>query len=332
MNLFDPDARPVPVEFARAPSGRSARTLQRHAASAEDLVRLRPGVFADVGAWEVASSLERHRARIRAVISTRSVPPVLCQESAAAIWGIPRLGRWPEVVHLADVGRTRPRSRNGIVWHQDRLEASEVIELDGLLVTNLTRTLADLARVSPFLGAVVSLDYGMRTHVALPKGGRVPGTSRPELTERLERGASARGRLKARTAIAFADGASDSVGESLSRGQMYLLGFPAPALQVRMPRSDGRDDIVDFDWPESGLFGEFDGHGKYLRNEYARGREIADIIIDEKRREDRIRRRHRPFAVRWDWAVARRPQLLAQSLEEAGLPRVRTPGFAASER
>ncbi|MBT2517159.1 hypothetical protein J7E29_06910 [Streptomyces sp. ISL-90] len=126
-----------------------------------------------------------------------------------------------------------------------------------------------------------------------------------------------------RTAIAFGDQASGSVGESLSRGQMHLLGFPAPRLQVRMPRPDGRDDIVDFDWPEFGLFGEFDGHGKYLRSEYTRGRAIADVVIAEKRREDRIRRRHRPFAVRWEWSIARRPRLLAQHLEEAGLPRVR---------
>jgi hypothetical protein len=120
----------------------------------------------------------------------------------------------------------------------------------------------------------------------------------------------------------FGDEASGSVGESLSRAQMHLLGFPAPRLQVRMTRPDGPDDIVDFDWPEFALFGEFDGHGKYLRSEYTKGRDIADIIIAEKRREDRIRRRHRPFAARWDWAVARRPQLLAQHLEEAGLPRV----------
>jgi predicted transcriptional regulator of viral defense system len=120
---------------------------------------------------------------------------VLCRESAAAIWGIPRFGRWPGVVHLADVGRTRPRSRNGIAWHQDRLEASEVVEIQGVLVTDLTRTLVDLARVTPFLGAVVALDHGMRAQVALPTGGWVRGASRAHLTERLECG-SPRGRVR----------------------------------------------------------------------------------------------------------------------------------------
>jgi hypothetical protein len=321
VSLFDPDARPLDVEFTRAPTSRSARTLQRQAASGGDVVRVRAGAFADANAWQATSSLERYRARIRAVISTRSVPPVLCRESAAAMWGIPRLGRWPDAVHLADVGRTRPRSRNGVVWHQDRLDASEVVELEGVLVTDLVRTLVDLARVTPFLGAVVSLDYGMRSHLALPTGRWVRGASQDELTERLDALASARGRRTALAAIAFGDGASDSVGESLSRGQMHVLGFPPPRLQVKMPRYDGHDDIVDFDWPEFGLFGEFDGRGKYLRGEYTRGRTVADIVIAEKEREDRIRRRHRPFAVRWDWRIACRAQLLARRLEEGGLRR-----------
>lgn len=208
-----------------------------------------------------------------------------------------------------------------MVWHQDRLDASEVVDLEGVLVTDLTRTLVDLARVTPFLGAVVSLDYGMRPHIALPTGRRVRGASRDALTERLESVASTRGRRAARAAIAFGDGASDSVGESLSRGQMHVLGFPPPRLQVGMPRPDGHDDIVDFDWPEFGLFGEFDGHGKYLRTEYTRDRAIADIVMAEKEREDRIRRRHRPFAVRWDWRTACRAQLLARRLEEGGLRR-----------
>lgn len=109
---------------------------------------------------------------------------------------------------------------------------------------------------------MVALDHGMRSQVVLPSGGWVPGAGRAQLTERLECAASPRGRGAARTAIAFGDEASGSVGESLSRAQMHVLGFPAPRLQTRMPQPDGPDDIVDFDWPEFGLFGEFDGHGK----------------------------------------------------------------------
>ena len=57
---------------------------------------------------------------------------------------------------------------------------------------------------------------------------------------------------------------AESVGESLSRSQMHLLDFPPPLLQATFDRSDGAIDRVDFDWPEFGLFGEFDGDVKYL--------------------------------------------------------------------
>lgn len=322
VSLFNPDAEPVDVDFGRSTNSPSARTLQRRAsAGGSGLVRIRAGVFAEKPAWDATSSLEQYRARIRAVVGTRSARPVLCRESAAAIWGIPRLGLWPEQVHLADVGRTRPRSRNGVVWHQDRIDADEVVEIDGYFVTDLARTLVDLARVTTFLGAVVALDAGVRSNFQLPNGERVRGATKDVLMDRLETATSTRGRRAARSAIEFCDGASGSVGESLSRGQMHLLGVPAPRLQVRMPRPDGPDDIVDFDWPEFGLFGEFDGNGKYLRSEYLGDMDTADAVIAEKRREDRIRRRHRPFAVRWGWNTALRQRRLARRMDEAGLPR-----------
>lgn len=322
VSLFDPDAAAVAVEFARDPQQRSARTLQRRAATrGNGVVRVRAGAFADEGAWNATSSLERYRARIRAVVRTRSTSPVLCRESAAAVWGIPRIGLWPEDVHLADVARTRPTSRNGVIWHQDRIDASEIVEIDGVFATDLVRTLVDLARTMPFAGAVVALDAGTRPRFEAPGQGVMPGASKQELLTRLDATSSSRGRRAATTSISFCDAASGSVGESLSRTRMHELGFPPPLLQVRMPRPDGPDDIVDFDWPEHRLFGEFDGRGKYVREEFTRGRQIADIVIAEKQREDRIRRRHRPFAVRWDWRVARDSRLLAQCLQEAGLPR-----------
>lgn len=308
------------VALTREPGERSARTLQRHAASGA-LMRVRAGAFVDPAAWESGSSLEQHRARIRAVLATRAGRTVLTHESAAAVWGIPRLGRWSEEVHLADVAGTRPRSRNGIVWHQARIAESEIVDLDGCLSTDLTRTLVDLARTTGFLSAVVSLDHGLHPRVALPGGGYRPGTDRPALLRRLDDLPSSRGAAKARRAITFADPGGDSPGESLSRGQMHLLGFPPPRLQVRLARPDGGADIVDFDWPEYGLFGEFDGYGKYVRAQYTRGRTTADIVIAEKEREDRIRLRHRPRGVRWDWEVALDGRRLATRLTDAGLPR-----------
>ena len=45
---------------------------------------------------------------------------------------------------------------------------------------------------------------------------------------------------------------------------------------------------TDFAWPAYGLFGEFDGRGKYLRS-FKPGQSVTDVVLAEKAREDRIR-------------------------------------------
>ena len=59
-----------------------------------------------------------------------------------------------------------------------------------------------------------------------------------------------RGARAARKAVLFSDNRSGSTGESLSRGPIYLCGFPAPELQVSFLSPDGQEDIVDFRWKQ----------------------------------------------------------------------------------
>jgi hypothetical protein len=99
---------------------------------------------------------------------------------------------------------------------------------------------------------------------------------------------------------------------------MAVLDVPMPRLQVPFPRGDGGVDIVDFDWPDLGAFGEFDGKGKYFREELTDGRSADEVLWDEKTREDRIRQ-HRPRAVRWGWDVAMSRPRLAHTLAAVGV-------------
>ncbi|MDR5699320.1 hypothetical protein [Agromyces aerolatus] len=117
----------------------------------------------------------------------------------------------------------------------------------------------------------------------------------------------------------FCDARAESPGESVSRWNLHALGFPRPELQVPFRRDDGGADIADFDWPDHGVFGEFDGRGKYLRDEYTGGRSADEVVWNEKLREDRIRL-HRPRAARWDWSIAINPDRLRRRLAAAGLP------------
>jgi hypothetical protein len=77
----------------------------------------------------------------------------------------------------------------------------------------------------------------------------------------------------------------------------------------------------DFWWPETGLVGEFDGRGKYLRDEFTRGRTTAEVVLDEKRRENRLRALGLTV-VRWEWADALMPRRLEMILTGVGLRRV----------
>lgn len=266
--------------------------------------------------------MSRFLMRIAAVVNTRRDRVVLTHEAAAAIWEIPHLGRLPDAVDLADSRGTTPRSRNGVHWRRTPFEPSEVVEIGGYLVTGLTQTLIDLACSRDFPGAVAALDAAL--------GGRVRARSpvdRSALVEGLHRHRRV-GSTAAADAIAFADGRAESVGESLSRAQMHLLGFPTPVLQAAFPRLDGGIDRTDFDWPEFALFGEFDGDVKYLDPAYRSGRTIERVILDEKKRSDRIRSRYRRSEVRWDWSIARSPARLRALLLDAGLPVLRPPRSA----
>ena len=303
--------------------GLDGRALRRAHQNGEKN-RLTRGVYLPSQAWTSADDDARYLLRVRAAVLTRQARPVLSHFSAARVWGIPILGLWPSEVHLMARGGGTRNSKYGIVWHHDVLGDEEVVEIDGFLVTSRMRTLVDLARSTRFLSAVVSLDAGLNPTYVLPSGRRDQEISKEELVEGVERLGPVRGCRGARTASAFADGKSGSPGESVSRANIFLCGFPAPVLQVHYPRPDGAEDIADFTWEARHnvhgipLLGEFDGRVKYTRNQYTHGLPIEEIVWREKIREDRLRAPGRGM-VRWLWDVALNPVALRARLIGAGL-------------
>ncbi|MHA7248085.1 hypothetical protein [Arthrobacter tecti] len=119
--------------------------------------------------------------------------------------------------------------------------------------------------------------------------------------------------------LEFANGLALYPGESISRVNMHLLGFPAPELQHSFSDARGKLAEVDFWWKDYGLVGEFDGRTKYLKPEYLKGRTPSQVVIDEKNRENRLRALGLNV-VRWEWPTAITPERLAEHLRNAGLP------------
>ena len=166
---------------------------------------------------------------------TRRSQPVPPHHSAARVWGLPILGRWPAEVHFLLPAGAKRRTHARVVWPYDNFRDDEVVESDDYLVTSRLRTMVDLARATPFASAVTTLDAGLRAPYLMPDGERSETIAREELQEAVARLGSARGCPASRVAAGFADGQSGSTGESVSRANIHLSGRPAPILLVVYP-------------------------------------------------------------------------------------------------
>ncbi|BDZ54789.1 hypothetical protein [Agromyces marinus] len=284
------------------------------------LVRVRRGLYVADAAWPATEREARHLIRMQAVMEAVT-EPVFSHVSAAVLWGLPVVGAL-EGVHVMGNGKVGRRTRRGIVWHNHALGSGDVVELNGFQVTSLERTAFDIACSRGMEAGVAAVDAALRDRFVTGLGTSVSGVQRDALLDMFEARRGARGIRTALSCARFGDGRSGSAGESISRWNLHRLGFPPPELQVAFARDGGGFDIVDFDWPEHGRFGEFDGFGKYVRAPLTGGRSIEEVVWDEKRREDRVRR-HRPFASRWGWSEARDLRALERRLLADGLPKCR---------
>lgn len=173
-------------------------------------------------------------------------------------------------------------------------------------MTNVARTVIDIARTCGFDEGVVAADHAMRQG----------WVRREDLQASAARAARRSGIRTAHQVVAFADPGAATVGESRSRIAMDRQGLPAPELQFPVTSHEG---IVfaytDFRWRGYRTLGEFDGAGKYGRGLLA-GRHPGDAVYQEKLREDRIR--EQGFnVVRWTWDELNDPRALADKIRRA---------------
>jgi hypothetical protein len=253
-----------------------------------ELSRLRRGAYvtptASLGVGE------RHRLLVHATLRSLRRPAVVSHQSAAVLLGLPVWGFGLARVHVTRQPPASSELGRYLRTHVARLRDDEVTTIDGVLVTDPARTLLDLARTHPFEPAVTALDAALFRKRVSPD----------LLTARLGDIAGTSGSRAAARAVAFADGRSESVGESRSRVLLRRLGLPPSALQLRIPVSGAPSPArVDFAWEEERVVGEFDGRVKYGRL-LRPGQEPGDAVFEEKRREDAIRDQSWGV-VRWTW-------------------------------
>ncbi len=283
----------------------------RRAADRGELRRLRSGAYVSAAIWDRLA--EDDRRRLEAAAMAEMHPGfVASHRSAAALWHVPTIRPPDGLVHARVSEAAGSRTEHGVRKHAAHDPDQHLAVVNGVACTTLERTVLDVAATEPFDEAVVALDWALGQ-----------GITKDRLRLVLEEWAPAYRRSRIEAAVAFADGASGSPGESVSRVLIADARLPAPILQHPFFDRRGLIGYVDFWWPEFRLIGEFDGLKKYREAGLLAGRTPGQVVVAEKVREDRLRATTgHPRVQRWIWPTLTTRGALARDLQLAGLPRL----------
>lgn len=256
-------------------TGYSERELRTHTAVAGPWVTVRRGVYVERRFWEALDTLGQWRLRDRAAHLTMGVPHVLSHDSAARAHGIPFLQPPVDLVHVTRPGVWGSRTEHGVKHHLARLQPPQV-DVGGLRVTGIARTVLDLGREHGFEPGLVAADHALRR-----------GLTRAELEAELEIMRCWPHVGRARAAVEHSDPGAENAGETLARNLVTELGLGRPRTQFPVRTEAG---VFWCDLIVGCHVFEFDGRIKYLRA--TRGgvadRPVEDVLWDEKKRQQLV--------------------------------------------
>lgn len=219
------------------------------------LIRLHRGVYA-VG----HSSLRIEGRRMAAVLAC-GPGAVLCDRTAAGVWGVrpDNRARWDIAVPGAG-----GRGRHGIRVRRRKLDSRDITTIDGVPVTSLARTYLDLA-------ACVALDHTAR---ALERGEQLQIFDLRAIDDVLDRHRGHRGAAQLRVALERMRPDHDRLRSRLEREALELierLGLPSPLLNTQLHGHE-----VDLHWPAHRLVVELDSRTYH---------DTATAFEDDRRRD-----------------------------------------------
>jgi hypothetical protein len=301
--------------------GMTARMLQASVASG-DLHRVDHGRYVEMTLWRSRFAEGRHLLRVVAAGERqRGTSLVFSHVSAVVLHGLPLFRIEPARVHLSGSAANGQvlASQPAVARHEVPVPDADVVEIDGIRCTSLPRAVAEVIRSAPRETGIAVVDAALRRAAWRP-GDRTYDLDRAEtLRAQIDRflPKGARGVRRAREILTTGDGRMESPGESVSHLYLRDIGFPPPILQSPVPGPHGATYHVDFELDDA--FGEFDGMGKYTDPVLRGGRDIEDVIVAEKRREDWIRGMTGKRVVRWGMADISDAGAFEQRLARFGL-------------
>ncbi len=261
--------------------------------SGGELVLVRRGAYAERRALAGLDEPGRTAVAVAAARLVSQVDLVACRLTATALHELPRLGPLPAAPQLLERREERPRHHG----QSTTVPPGDVTVRIGVPVTSLPRTVVDVARRYGWLAGVLVAD------AVLARG--IPAAALQEVADRCR---SWPGAGRARRALLFADGRSESPLESLGRVRFSEQRLPACEPQAWLGDEHGPIGRVDHYWEAHRTIAEADGARKYADS-------VA--LFAEKEREDRLREAGFEV-VRYTWDEAwRRPEMLAARVRRA---------------
>jgi hypothetical protein len=289
-------------------------------------VRLRKGIYTSSTVFDAADR-SRHLLDCVAVLLSLDPGPALSHASAARLHGLVVPSSAESDVRLTDVDQWR--SGRGYRVARARLSDDDVRPWLGFRTTSVPRTLVDCAREWSQLHSVIAMDAALHGELL----------TRGELHAAILSARHRPGIAAAARAFGLSDGRAESPLETKGRLRLLASGLPLPELQVDLYDDSGFVGRMDAWYEDAALALEFDGRVKYL--DPSGDRSPAQVLWDEKRREDRIRATdvrmvrivNEDFGPQWPHVVTRIRALLATP--HVGARRFRVvrrpePGFSAA--
>lgn len=268
------------------------------------IARVRHGAFVDGRIWRRANEVARHVLGCHAVALSHSPPVAISHTSGALLHGVQAWGVDLGKVHVSRPASAVGRVHRDVAYHRDPVAVLRSI--DGTPTLDAAPSVLGAACVNGVEAGVVLVDSAYHLGICTPadllaefEGRRGwPGTARLQITLRL------------------AQPGAESVAESRMRYLFWQRGLPKPELQYVVRDGSEVIGISDFAWPAYGLLGEFDGRIKY--EELLRpGERPSDVVVREKKREDRMREATGWAMIRFTWADLNDPDRTEERVRRA---------------
>ena len=242
--------------------------------------RVRYGVYTSTPKWELLDERARELLVDRAALLMCDGGTVLCHISAARVHGLALVDAPTGLTHVTRL-RTRGARlyavKGSVKHHSGLLLPDETVQVDGVPVTSIPRTVIDLAR-----------DYGHRCGVVAADAAMALAVDPEGLYEQLERRVHDSQRATLLRVVADARPGAASPLETLGRLVLTDLGYDDLVLQYPIELRPGWIVRADLYSPAHRHVFECDGRVKY-RAATTIADDPEEALWREKRREDLIR-------------------------------------------